>query len=82
MVRPPESVLERLESIYLRTQMEVSGAGRQTFTRQEADLLVNLGQDLLGAIVTGAAPDQLLYGNVGSATQYVGYRLRDRSAGR
>lgn len=74
----PEGILERLESIYLRAQMEMSGAGRQTFTREEADLLVDCGQRMHGAVVTETAPDQKLYLNLGSGTQNVGYDLRGR----
>jgi hypothetical protein len=78
VVSAPEGAIQRLESIYLRAQREVSGGGQQTFTRDEADLLIDIGQKMFGLVVTDAVPVDSDVTSLGSGTQGVGYNLRER----
>ncbi len=78
-VNASETLIRGLEGVLRRAEDEVSGRGRQTFTREDADALIRLGQQLLGAAVSTESRElRALYVNLGSGTQEVGYTLRAR----
>lgn len=80
-VTAPEAVIHGLEDLLRRAKKEVSSGHRQAFTGEEAEVLIRLGQDLLGGAVVAKSPELIsLYANLGSGTQAVGRTLRERQS--
>lgn len=81
-VTAPEVLISGLEDVLRRAKKEVSSSHRQAFTREEAEALIRLGQQLLGgAVVTKSPESRSLYADLGSGTQQVGYALMARQSG-